>query len=143
MLLADPGVTGARAVAETLDKPTILEMGMRRLLWQAACGEILEHVIDRPRSRRRAARCAAACWSTTGAGKHTTLAGGSSRTLEFTWPPLADLDPVKLVEAIVAGRRHRDDAAAPDWCGCSSSALGCQGRRRRDRGVDRTTTATG
>jgi hypothetical protein len=33
MLLADPGTTGARAVAETLDKPTILEMGMRRRLW--------------------------------------------------------------------------------------------------------------
>jgi hypothetical protein len=46
LLLADPGVTGARATAETLDKPTILEMGMRRLLWQAKLTELLDYVID-------------------------------------------------------------------------------------------------
>ena len=35
MLLTDPGVTGARATAETLDEPTQLEFGVRRGLWKA------------------------------------------------------------------------------------------------------------
>jgi hypothetical protein len=46
LLLADPGVTGARAVAETLDQPTALEMSMRRLLWQGQIGQLLDYVID-------------------------------------------------------------------------------------------------
>jgi hypothetical protein len=101
MLLADPGTTGARAVAETLDKPTILEMGMRRLLWQAARTRILEHVITAAVEAPRG-RLAGGTLIDDWGRKHTTLAGGVEPTLEFTWPPLADLDPVKLIEAIVS-----------------------------------------
>lgn len=100
-LLADPGVTGARAVAETLDKPIILEMGMRRLLWQAAREDIYRHVIassvEAPRGTLRG-RVAIDDWGR----KHTYLQGDVEPTIEFTWPPLADMDPVKLIEAIVA-----------------------------------------
>lgn len=100
LLLADPGQTGARAVAETLDKPTILEMGMRRLLWQSALGRILVHVItaavEAPRGRL-AGTTLIDDWGR----KHTTLAGGTEPVLEFSWPPLADLDPIQLVKAIV------------------------------------------
>lgn len=100
-LLADPGVTGARAVAETLDKPIILEMGMRRLLWQAAREDIYRHVIaaavEAPKGMLRG-RVTIDDWGR----KHTLLEGNVEPTIEFTWPPLADLDPVKLVEAIVA-----------------------------------------
>jgi hypothetical protein len=46
ILLADPGQTGARATAETLDLPTILEMTMRRVLWQTALTRVIEHAID-------------------------------------------------------------------------------------------------
>lgn len=99
MLLADPGVTGARATAETLDKPTILEMGMRRMLWQSAWSRILEHVItaavEAPRGRLSGTTLVDD-WGR----KHTMLGGGVEPTLDFTWPPLADLDPVKLIEAI-------------------------------------------
>ncbi len=101
MLLADPGVTGARATAETLDKPTILEMGMRRLLWQTARERIIDHVItaavEAPRGRLRG-QTLVDDWGR----KHTTLAGGEEATLDWVWPPLADMDPVKLVEAVVA-----------------------------------------
>jgi hypothetical protein len=101
LLLADPGVTGARATAETLDKPTILEMGMRRLLWQSARERILAHVItaavEAPRGRL-AGSTTIDDWGR----KHTVLAGGTEPVLEWTWPPLADLDPIKLVEAIVS-----------------------------------------
>jgi hypothetical protein len=101
MLLADPGITGARATAETLDKPTILEMGMRRLLWQSARDRIYRHVIaaavEAPKGLLRG-RVAIDDWGR----KHTLLEGGQEPVIEFTWPPLADLDPVKLIEAVVA-----------------------------------------
>jgi hypothetical protein len=100
-LLADPGTTGARAVAETLDKPIILEMGMRRLLWQSARERIYRHVIaaaiEAPQGMLRG-RVAIDDWGR----KHTYLQGDIEPVIEFTWPPLADLDPVKLVEAVVA-----------------------------------------
>jgi len=87
VLLSDPGVTGARAVAETLTSPQILEMGMRRLLWQSAMTRILRHVIAtaamQPGSQLRA------------------LTGDREPVLEFNWPPLARLDPAALVGAIV------------------------------------------
>jgi hypothetical protein len=101
VLLADPGTTGARAVAETLDKPTILEMGMRRLLWQSARERIYRHVIDSsveaPRGMLRG-RVLVDDWGR----KHTFLDGKHEPVIEFTWPPLADLDPVKLVQAVVS-----------------------------------------
>lgn len=100
-LLADPGQTGARAVAETLDKPTILEMGMRRLLWQSARTRLLRHVIaaavEAPQGRLSGTTLVDD-WGR----KHTILEGDVEPVLEFTWPPLADMDPVKIVEAIVA-----------------------------------------
>lgn len=103
MLLADPGITGARAVAETLDLPTILEMGMRRLLWQSAYTEILEYVIDQavlaPRGPLRGTVRRNEWGHLT-----TVLAGdtdGSAKTLDWEWPPLVDLDPVELIKAIV------------------------------------------
>jgi hypothetical protein len=85
VLLTDPGSTGARAVAETLDLPTILEMGMRRLLWQSVYEQILDHAIN------------TAAMSPGGRALR-----GVDPVLEFTWPPLAGLDPVKLVEGIVS-----------------------------------------
>ncbi|WP_203822652.1 hypothetical protein [Paractinoplanes ferrugineus] len=45
MLLTDPGVTGARATAETLDKPTELVMGQRRGLWTGVYKRILQFAI--------------------------------------------------------------------------------------------------
>lgn len=86
VLLADPGITGARATAETLDTPTILEMGMRRLMWQSVMTSVLQHAIATagmaPGSKMRA------------------LTGDRTPVLEFSWPPLAGLDPVQLVTAI-------------------------------------------
>jgi hypothetical protein len=101
MLLADPGITGARAVAETLDLPTILEMGMRRLLWQAAFTEVIEYVIDQsaiaPRGPLRGTMSRDE-WGRL----HITLTGEVEKTLDWDWPPLVDVDPVELVKAIVS-----------------------------------------
>lgn len=84
VLLTDPGSTGARAVAETLDLPTILEMGMRRLLWQATYEDMLQHQI---------------LTASMSPGGRTLR--GVDAVLEFSWPPLAGLDPVELVKGIV------------------------------------------
>lgn len=84
VLLTDPGSTGARAVAETLDLPTILEMGMRRLLWQSVYEAMLMHQI-----------------ATAGMSPGGRSLRGVEPVLEFSWPPLAGLDPVKLVQGIV------------------------------------------
>lgn len=45
MLLADPGVTGARATAETLDRPLELTTGSRRELWVDWLKALYDHVI--------------------------------------------------------------------------------------------------
>lgn len=100
VLLADPGVTGARAVAETLDLPTLLEMGMRRLLWQAKLTELLNYVIDQavlaPRGPLKGS-LARDVWNRL----QVTLAGKTERTLEFDWPQLVDVPVKDLVAAIV------------------------------------------
>lgn len=46
MLLGDPGVTGARAVAETLDQPMELAMGARRRFWGEVFATLGGHAID-------------------------------------------------------------------------------------------------
>lgn len=84
VLLTDPGSTGARAVAETLDLPTILEMGMRRLVWQSLYESILRHQI-----------------ATAAMAPGGRALRGVDPVLEFSWPPLAGLDPVQLVKGIV------------------------------------------
>jgi hypothetical protein len=100
-LLADPGQTGARAVAETLDKPTILEMNGRRELWREAFRAILNHVIDQaalaPLSdsdlRGRAVR--------DGDRLTVDLGAGYDRAIDFDWPSLEDDATTDVVRAVV------------------------------------------
>ncbi|WP_435744927.1 hypothetical protein [Nocardioides sp. SYSU DS0663] len=100
-LLADPGVTGARAVAETLDKPVVLEMNARRRLWTSVLQTILGYVIDQAvRAPRGPLRGTVIRDQRTGR-ETITLTGDVERTVVVDWPDLNDLDPVKLVEAIV------------------------------------------
>lgn len=46
MLLSDPGQTGARAVAETLDVPTINEMNARRAVWKQTFFTMMKYAIE-------------------------------------------------------------------------------------------------
>lgn len=101
MLLADPGVTGARAVAETLDLPTVLEMGMRRLMWQGHLTTLIGYVIDQAAIAPRGPLRGSLVRDDWG-DLRVVLAGDVERTLEFEWPPLVDTDPVQLVSAIVS-----------------------------------------
>lgn len=100
MLLGDPGVTGARATAETLDRPLALMVGGRQRLHAAWLRRILDYVIDqavkapqgplkgtwRNDPRRRT--------------EVIELAGGQRRQLNITFPRLDQTDVKDLMEAI-------------------------------------------
>ncbi|WP_193613151.1 hypothetical protein [Nocardioides lijunqiniae] len=100
-LLADPGVTGARAVAETLDKPVILEMNGRRGLWGSVLQQILSYVIDQSVKAPRGPLKGSTVRDTRTGKETITLTGDVERTVTVEWPALNELDPVKLVHAIV------------------------------------------
>lgn len=99
-LLADPGTTGARAVAETLEDPTLHEMGMRRKLWssvfQTLGAYVVLQAVKAPRGPLRGTV------SQVGNRQVFTLAGDVEDTIVVEWPDMKELDPLKLVEAIVA-----------------------------------------
>jgi hypothetical protein len=100
MLLADPGQTGARATAETLDQPTQLEMGGRRQIWSDVYRDVAEYVI---RESVRAGQGALK-------GKvrlvddHEVveLDGDTESTIDIDWPSYDNVDLAGLVEAVVA-----------------------------------------
>lgn len=101
MALSDPGVTGARAMGETLDKPTELMATMRRDEWADYLRRILDYVIDQSAKapggtlkRRRIVRDRASARET------VELAGETDRTIEVTWPDLSELSLKDLVTAI-------------------------------------------
>jgi hypothetical protein len=98
MLLSDPGQTGARAVAETLDQPTELEMQARRDVWAEAYRVIIAYVID------AAARAPQGTLKGSvvrdGDTETVALTGDTDRTVEVSWPDLDDIDVEKVVKAI-------------------------------------------
>lgn len=99
MLLADPGATGARAVAETLDQPTELGMQARRRLWTDVLRDVADYVI---RESVRAPKGALKGMVTRDDDRETvTIAGDTETTVDIAWPDLTGLDPVKLVDAVV------------------------------------------
>lgn len=100
ILLADPGQTGARAVAETLDLPTILEMTMRRSLWTWVIEQVTQYAIDQAVLAPRGTLSGSVAIDAWGR-KVVTLTGETDRTVEIDWPPLIDVDPVELIKAIV------------------------------------------
>lgn len=99
MLLADPGQTGARATAETLDQPTELEMTQRRDLWGAVYLRLIQYVIAC--STRAPKGALKGKVSTDEYGRESViLAGDTDQTVDVVWPDLDDADPAVLVEAI-------------------------------------------
>lgn len=100
MLLADPGQTGARAVAETLDRPTELMAASRRKVWSATYRRVLGYVID------SAVRAPAGPLKGTrtidrATGREViTLAGDTERTVEVTWPDLDEVDAESAMKAL-------------------------------------------
>ncbi|MEV8638107.1 hypothetical protein AB0395_41290 [Streptosporangium sp. NPDC051023] len=101
MLLGDPGTTGARATAETLDTPTERSMELRRAVWGEMLRQILTHVIT---EAVRAPQGALKGTVTPGDfdGQETvTLAGDLDSTVDISWPDLDDVPVATLIDAIV------------------------------------------
>ena len=97
-LAADPGQTGARAVAETLNQPTRLEFELRQKLWTEMYRTVLGFVVDQSVIAPR------------GSLKGTvaredervivTLRGNTDRTLDIVWPELNELSIEEAMAAI-------------------------------------------
>ena len=102
MLLSDPGQTGARATAETLDQPTELAMGQRRELWSQVMLRVLRYVIaEQVRAPHGGLQGTVKRDPVTGR-EVVRLAGDTSDVIDVSWPDLDDTDPVKVVAAIKA-----------------------------------------
>src|SRR5690606_22970299 len=99
-LLADPGQTGARAVAETLNLPTRLEMTQRRSLWENALRAILTYVITQSVKAKGGPLQGAVTRDPFTGREVLTLAGDTDATIEFDWPPLDEVPVQVVVDAI-------------------------------------------
>lgn len=100
MLLGDPGVTGARATAETLDQPLELMIRLRRNVHTELFRDIADYVIDQaviaPRGPLRGTV------AKDGNRLIVTLPEGDDRTVEVSWPDF-DSTPLKdFVQAVAA-----------------------------------------
>lgn len=98
-LMADPGQTGARAVAETLNYPTEMEFKGRQELWTEMFRAVLGYVIDQaviaPRGPLK---------GTVRRKQFTVeveLANKDDRTLDITWPDINQLPVETLMAAVV------------------------------------------
>lgn len=101
-LLADPGATGARAVAETLEFPTRLAMQQRQSLWAEVYRSVLAYAI------REAVRAPQGPLKGTITRDRFTgrevlvLAGDTDTTVEVEFPSLDQLPMKTVIDAIVA-----------------------------------------
>lgn len=100
MLLADPGQTGARAVAETLDQPMRLEMSNRRELWSGVLRDICAYVV-REAVRAPQGRLKGVVGRDEYDRETVTLAGDTEQTIDIVWPDLNDLSPDLIITAVV------------------------------------------
>lgn len=98
-LMADPGQTGARAVAETLNQPTVLEFKGRQELWTEAFRAILGYVIDQAVMAPRGPLKGTVTRNTN--TLTVELAGDTDRTLDITWPDINELPVETIIKAIV------------------------------------------
>ncbi|PZR55234.1 hypothetical protein DNL40_02365 [Xylanimonas oleitrophica] len=100
-LMSDPGQTGARAVAETLNLPTKLAMRQRQTVWTEAHRAILSYVIrEAVRAPQGGLRGAIGRDDFTGR-EVVTLAGATDQTIEIDWPSLDETPLETIVKAIV------------------------------------------
>ncbi|MFI6296845.1 hypothetical protein ACIBEJ_35010 [Nonomuraea sp. NPDC050790] len=99
MLLGDPGTTGARATAETLDTPTERSMELRRSVWGEAHRQILDYVIDQAVKAPEGPLKGKVVREDD--RELVELAQRTDRTVDISWPDIDDLDPLVLIDAIV------------------------------------------
>lgn len=87
-LTGDPGQTGARATAETLNQPTRLEFQGRRELWTEALRAILGYVVDQAALAPRGPLSGRLVRDE---DQLLVDLGTTERTLDFAWPDLEEI----------------------------------------------------
>lgn len=100
MLLGDPGTTGARATAETLDTPTERSMELRRSVWAEADRRITDYVIDQAVNAPQGALKGKVSRDEDGQ-EVVELAQSTDRTVDVSFPDIDDLDPSVIIDSIV------------------------------------------
>lgn len=98
MLLGDPGVTGARATAQTLDQPTELGFQLRQSLWTEFFIDVLNWVIDM--AIRAPQGALKGTQQRDGDRILTELPDNDDRTIDISWPEFESLPVDVLVKAI-------------------------------------------
>jgi hypothetical protein len=101
MLLGDPGVTGSRATAQTLDHPMLLGMQARRArhteTYRRVVGHVITAAVSAPQGLLRHHGTTVIDADT---GARTTTLTGTAPTVEVTWPDLTQTDPATAVKAV-------------------------------------------
>lgn len=101
MLLGDPGVTGARATAETLDKPLENDIRARQSLHAHLIRQVLDYVIDQAiKAPQGPLKGTVRVDPYTGV-EEVALAGDQLRGIEVTFPSLSKVPVETLVKAVV------------------------------------------
>ncbi|QAY69999.1 hypothetical protein [Xylanimonas protaetiae] len=100
MLLGDPGATGARATAETLDEPTRLRLVARQSVWTETIRTIVQYVIlQAVKAPQGPLRGRVERDDQTGY-ESVILDGDTDATVEIDWPSLEKTPLNAIVEAI-------------------------------------------
>ena len=98
MLLADPGITGARATAETLDKPLELATGARQQVWadwiRALIGHVLLVAVEDG--------LLAGSIEQQGNRQRVQWPDGVDGTVDVTFPPVEDKSTAAKLQAVQA-----------------------------------------
>jgi hypothetical protein len=100
MLLGDPGTTGARATAETLDTPTERAMELRRSVWAEAYRRILDYVVDQAAKAPQGPLSGKVGRDEDGY-EVIELTGDVDRTIDISFPDIDDIDPAVVIDGIV------------------------------------------
>lgn len=101
-LLSDPGQTGARAVAETLDKPTELGFKQRQDLHAETINKIIKHVIDQAVIAPQGPLRGHVTWDKELGDRIVTVAGDPDLTADIVFPPLSKESTKEIIDALVA-----------------------------------------
>lgn len=101
VLLGDPGQTGARAVAETLDTPTVNEMQRRRRVWDYVFRQMALYAIRWAVLAPQGGLTGTVTRDLWTDQEVITLRGKASTAIEIVWPSLADTSTAAAIQAIV------------------------------------------
>lgn len=99
MLSTDPGITGARSTAETLDEPMYLAMAARRDVWAAVYVDFAEYAIEaavRAPSGPLTGQIVRDAWTATDAA----VVNGGTPVVHVDWPDLSTASTEEAVNAI-------------------------------------------